>query len=120
MPVCHGPATPRPSGRRSRSSSFIERLHAARNEEYAELVDETERFQEEVARERRKEQYTFADLEDVEGNLERLRRFLTRIQVRDAFGAFGQAPAVEAIERCAMALEAFAHDVYERQEGGAA
>src|SRR5437870_1044063 len=50
----------------------VARFNAARDEEYEEVVDETERFREEIARERRKGKFTFAELEDEETNLERL------------------------------------------------
>jgi hypothetical protein len=96
---------------------IIERFNMARNEEYEEVVDEAERFREEVARERRKGKFTFAELEDEESSLERLRKYLTHVQARDAFGAAGGSRAVAEVARCAEVLEAFAQEVYERQEG---
>jgi uncharacterized protein YdbL (DUF1318 family) len=39
-------------------AKMIARFNAARDEEYEEVVDETERFHEEIARERRKGKYT--------------------------------------------------------------
>lgn len=96
---------------------IIERFNVARNEEYEEVMDETERFREEVARERRKGKFTFAELEDEESNLERLRKYLAQVQARDAFGAAGCSRAVAEVARCAEVLEAFAQEVYERQEG---
>jgi Protein ChrB, N-terminal len=95
----------------------IARFHAARDEEYDEVVDETERFHEEIARERRKGKYTFAELEDEESNLRRLRKYLAQVQARDLFGASGQARAAAEVEHCAEVLEAFAQEIYERQEG---
>jgi hypothetical protein len=97
-------------------ANVIARFNAARTEEYEEVVDETERFCEEIARERRKGKFTFAELEDEESNLERLRKYLAQVQARDTFGAPGQAQAVPAVERCAAVLEAFAQEIYERQE----
>jgi predicted RNase H-like nuclease (RuvC/YqgF family) len=95
---------------------IIARFNAARDEEYEEVVDETERFAEEIARERRKGKLTFAELEDEESNLERLRRYLTQVQARDAFGAHGQAQAVAEVERCAQVLQEFAEEIYAHQE----
>jgi hypothetical protein len=97
-------------------AKMVARFNAARNEEYEEVVDETERFHEEIARERRKGKFTFAELEDEETNLERLRKYLAQVQARDAFGAEGQARAVAEVERCAVALDAFAQEIYERQD----
>ena len=93
----------------------VSRFNAARDEEYEEVVDETERFREEIERERRKGKFTFAELEDEESNLERLRRYLAQVEARDAFGAKGRAKAAAEVERCAEVLEAFAQEIYEHQ-----
>jgi hypothetical protein len=97
-------------------AKIVQHFNAARDEEYEEVVDETERFREEVARERRKGKFTFAELEDEESNLERLRKYLAQVQVRDTFQAEGLARAAAEVERCATVLEAFAQEIYERQE----
>ena len=91
------------------------RFNAARDEEYEEVVDETERFREEIARERRKGKFTFAELEDEESSLERLRKYLAQVKARDTLGAQGAARAVAEVEECAGVLEAFAQEIYERQ-----
>ena len=93
----------------------VSRFNAARDEEYEEVVDETERFREEIDRERRKGKFTFAELEDEESNLERLRRYLAQVEARDAFGAEGRFKAATEVERCAEVLEAFAQEIYEHQ-----
>jgi hypothetical protein len=93
----------------------VARFNAARDEEYEEVVDEAERFREEVARERRKGKFTFAELEDEESSLERLRKYLAQVQVRDTLGAHGAVQAVAEVEECAAVLEAFAQEIYERQ-----
>ena len=96
---------------------IVERFNAARDEEYEEVADEAERFREEVARERRKGKFTYAELEDEESNLERLRKYLAKVQARDSFGAAGAPRAVAEVEQCATVLEAFAQEIYERQSG---
>jgi ChrB-like protein len=93
----------------------VARFNAARDEEYEEVVDEAERFREEVARERRKGKFTFAELEDEESSLERLRKYLAQVQARDTLGAPGAARAVAEVEECAVVLETFAQEIYERQ-----
>jgi hypothetical protein len=94
---------------------IVARFNAARDEEYEEVVDETERFREEISRERRKGKFTFAELEDEESNLERLRRYLAQVVARDAFGAEGRMQAEVEVERCAEVLDAFAQEIYEHQ-----
>jgi hypothetical protein len=93
----------------------VARFNAARHEEYEEVVDETERFREDIEREKRKGKYTFAELEDEESNLERLRKYLAQMEARDAFGAEGRVRAAAEVERCAEVLNAFAHEIYQRQ-----
>ncbi len=97
-------------------AKIVARFNVARDEEYDEVVDETERFHEEIARERRKGKFTFAELEDEESNLERLRKYLAQVQARDAFEAAGYARAAAEVEGCAVALAAFAQEIYERQD----
>ncbi|MCA1731640.1 MAG: hypothetical protein LC751_20225 [Actinobacteria bacterium] len=93
----------------------VAHFNAARDEEYEEVVDETERFREEIERERRKGKFTFAELEDEESNLERLHKYLARVEARDTFGADGRARAAAEVEHCAEVLEAFAQEIYEHQ-----
>jgi hypothetical protein len=95
---------------------IVQRFNAARDEEYEEVVDEAERFREEIARERRKGKFTFAELEDEESNLERLRKYLAQVQARDTFGAAGAARAAAEVDHCAEVLEAFAQEIYQRQD----
>jgi len=93
----------------------VERFNGARDEEYEEVVDETERFREEIERERRKGKFTFAELEDEESNLERLRKYLAQVEARDTFDALGGGRAAAEVDRCAEVLEAFAQEIYDRQ-----
>jgi hypothetical protein len=95
----------------------ISRFNLARDEEYGEVVDEAERFREEINRERRKGKYTFAELEDEETNLERLRKYLGQVEARDWFQAPQHARAVAEVERCDQELKVFAQQIYERQPG---
>ncbi len=98
-------------------AKIVARFNAGRDEEYEEVVDETERFGEEIARERRKGKFTFAEREDEESNLERLRPYLAQVQTRDTFGAAGQVHAVAAVERCAQASRTCAQAMCERRDG---
>jgi len=94
----------------------VARFNVARHEEYEEVIDETERFREEIARERRKCKFTFAELEDEESNLERLRKYLGQVRARDAFGSDAYARAEAEVEHCARVLEEFAHEIYQHQD----
>jgi hypothetical protein len=93
----------------------VAQFNAARDEEYAEVVEETARFRTAIDRERTQGKFTFAELEDEVSNLERLRTYLAQVRARDAFGAAGQAKASAAVEQCAEVLAAFAEDISARQ-----
>ncbi len=96
-------------------SRIVIRFNAARDEEYLEVVDEAERFREEIDRDRRKGKFTFAELEDEESNLERLRKYLAQVRARDCFNAAEYTRAAAEVERSAAELELFSQEIYEHQ-----
>lgn len=92
----------------------------ARNEEYAEVVENVERMEAELDRETAAGKFTFAELEELDSDVERLRKWLARVQARDYFEGTRQAEAVERLDTAAKRLEVFAATVYEREGGIAA
>jgi hypothetical protein len=95
--------------------NLIQRFNQARNAEYAELVDNVERFEDEIRRESSKGRLSFAQLEDIEADWEKLQRWQERISPRDFFQAPGRSGATEALEQGQAALEAFTAQVYARE-----
>jgi hypothetical protein len=92
--------------------NLIQRFNQARNAEYAELVDNVERFEDEIRRESSKGRLSFAQLEDIEADWEKLQRWQERISARDFFQAPGRSGATKALEQGQAALEAFTAQVY--------
>lgn len=103
----------------SPSPSWEERTIAGfnqiRDEEYAEIVENEERFEDEIRRETRKEKFTFAELEDVEAEWEKLKRWHERVVARDFFGAPGRKEAEVRLEEGGRMLNGFTRQVYERE-----
>jgi hypothetical protein len=97
----------------------IARFNAARDEEYAEVIDEAERFRAEIEREKGLGKYTFAELEDEDSNLERLKRYLAQVESRDTLGAPNRGGARAELEACVRDLERFSQEIYERNEPAA-
>ena len=97
-------------------------VNRARDEEYEEVADTAERLVEEIARETRKGKLTFAVLEEVEGERERLERWLERVRARDACGAPLRPHAEAKLAEAHAELERFADEVHRREgahgEGG--
>lgn len=96
---------------------LIARFNALRDAEHAELGKAVERFEDDIRRETRKGQFTFAALEDVESDWEKLQRWQGRIDRRDFFAAPAQAVTGEAMVRAGAALSDFTA-VVEAQEDG--
>jgi hypothetical protein len=94
-------------------------FQAARDDEYAEIADRCEDFLAQVQKEYDACHFTYAELEENEVDLVKLRNWLARVRDRDVFGAAGREPAERALARCEQTLEEYAARVYaEEAEGG--
>ncbi len=71
-------------------------FQAARDDEYAEIVDRCEDFLAQVQKEYDADHFTYAELEENEVDLVKLRNWLARVRDRDAFGAAGRDAAEQA------------------------
>ena len=87
-------------------------FQAARDDEYEEIVDKCEDFLAQVQKEYVARHFTYAELEENEVDLVKLRNWLARVTERDAFGAAGRDAAKEALARCEKTLEEYAARVY--------
>jgi hypothetical protein len=94
---------------------LLARFNQARDAEYAEIVENVERFEDEIRRERSKGRFNFAQLEDIEGDWEKLQRWYERIRTRDFFDAPGRRSTDDALARGQAALEAFTAEVSARE-----
>lgn len=87
--------------------SIVEAFSRERSDEYNEVCSRVPAFLEEIAMERGRGRATYAEVEESEADLERLRKWLGRIEARDYFDAEGRAAAEQAIKRCIAALAEF-------------
>ena len=93
-------------------------FQAARDDEYEEIVDKCQDFLAQLKKEYEASHFTYAELEENEVDLVKLKNWLERVRQRDAFGAAGLAPAQKWIAECEQALEAYAARVYAEEEEG--
>lgn len=100
-------------------SQLLEVFNAARDDEYEEIVDRCNDFLQQVAKEYTAEHFTYAELEENEVDLVKLKGWLDRIRTRDVFRARGLQHAADALEHCESALEDYAARVY-AEEGESA
>ena len=87
-------------------------FQAARNDEYEEIVDRCEDFLHQVQKEYTENHFTYAELEENEVDLVKLRNWFAKVRERDAFDADGRQAAETALEACEQSLEAYAARVY--------
>jgi hypothetical protein len=87
-------------------------FQAARNDEYEEIIDKCEDFLRGVQKEYDENHFTYAELEENEVDLVKLKNWLERVRQRDTFGAAGRRAAEKGIEDCEQSLEAYAARVY--------
>jgi hypothetical protein len=90
----------------------IARFNQARDAEYAELYENVERLEDEMARESRRGKFTFAELEDLESDWDKLGRWRERIVARDFFAASGRSDTDAVMDRARASLNDFTHRVY--------
>lgn len=84
-------------------------------QQYAEIVEECEtKFVKEIEFEHFRQNYTFAEAEEIEQDLEKIRRWYARARVRDWFGAPGREAVVAWLQRCTELLDDFFATVHAR------
>ena len=93
-------------------------FQAARNDEYEEIVDRCEDFLQQVKKEYAQNHFTYAELEENEVDLVKLRNWFAKVRERDAFDANGRQAAEKAIDECEQSLEAYAARVYAEEAEG--
>ena len=91
---------------------------AARNDEYEEIVDKCEDFLRQVQKEYDENHFTYAELEENEEDLVKLRNWFAKIVDRDVFNADGRPATERALEACEQSLEAYAARVYAEEAEG--
>jgi DNA-binding transcriptional regulator PaaX len=87
-------------------------FQAARNDEYEEIVDKCNDFLAGLEKEYTENHFSYAELEENEVDLVKLRNWLSRVRERDAFGAAGLQQALSCLADCEEKLEAYAARVY--------
>jgi hypothetical protein len=93
-------------------SEVYNAFQAARNDEYEEIVDRCEDFLQQVKKEYAENHFTYAELEENEVDLVKLRNWFAKVRERDVFDADGRQAAEKALDECEQSLEAYAARVY--------
>ena len=96
------------------AKEITQRLIQECDVEYAEFINNCSDFLDEITAESHKDRFIFAELEENEQALERLRSWLERIQKRDYTGSGLASRAKELLAQCQKAFEAFSAEIYRR------
>ena len=91
---------------------LLQTFNAARDDEYEEIIDKCQDFLGQVQKEYDAHHFTYAELEENEVDLVKLRGWFDRIRLRDVFGAGQVETTMEALKKCEQVLEDYAARVY--------
>lgn len=100
------------------NAMLIQRFQQQAEEEYQEFLGRCRDFHSELEHERKIQNLTFAELDENEAELAKLRSWLPRIRERDLFKTQGYKEAVESLNACEKDFQAFSQQVYEAQDFG--
>lgn len=101
---------------RAQEEKVIARFKADRDEDYVEFLRKCADFEQEIAKEVEAKHFTYAELEENDEDLKKLRNWLEKIKKLDFHNAPLRAQAEAHLARCEELLDAYAHQVFEAQD----
>jgi len=101
-----------------RVESLTAEFRAARAEEYAEIRREAEQLLAHIARETEHREFTYTELEELEQDLTKLKRWADQVRERHYFGESCHSALQTLLEQCERALESFIDQASEEAEPG--
>jgi DNA-binding transcriptional regulator PaaX len=93
-------------------ADVVAAFNAARDDEYAEIVDRCQDFVAQVEKEYVAKHFSYAELEENDEDLVKLRNWYAKVQHRDVLGAGGMQAVIDALAICERTLEDYATRVY--------
>jgi hypothetical protein len=101
---------------RAYEEAIIAEARASRADEYAEIAREAEHFLVHAAREREHRDFTFAELEELEADLSKVRRWYEQVRARDYFATENAGSIDDLLARCDDALASFLEEASRHTE----
>jgi len=95
---------------------LIEQFNRQRREEYSEVIEQCEEFFKEIEKEISRKNFTFAELEENEDELNKLYRWFKKVAERDVFNCEMRAKAEELLKKASEEFEKFSAMVYEKNK----
>lgn len=98
-------------------AKIIDGFIAQSNLQYDEIIENCEvNFAKEIEFETFRQNFTYAEVEEIHQELDKIRRWYERTIERDWFGAARREDALKSIQHCEQLLEAFEEKVFLKQE----
>jgi len=98
------------------ASEVTANYNAARDEEYEEILDKCRDFLAEIDKETAAAHFTYAELEENDEDLTKLRGWFDKVRARDVLAAARREETEAALRDCATALDGFADHVYRTED----
>ena len=101
---------------RVQEDKVVARFKADRDEAYREFIDKCADFEAEIAKERAANHYTYAELEENDVDLKKLRGWFDKIRKLGFYGATLAAEAEDRLHACEALLDAYARQVFDAHD----
>lgn len=101
---------------RAQEEKVVRRFTADRDEAYHEFIDKCADFEAEISKETAAEHFTYAELEENDVDLEKLKGWLAKIRKLDFYKAPLSEEADKRLNHCTTLLETYAKRVFEAHE----
>jgi len=100
----------------TQNTKLKEQFMKERELDYKELLEKCGDFENEIYKETKKENYTFAEIEENEHEIEKLNIWLKKIEKKDFFGCEMKNEVLKRLDQCTILLNQFSTEVFERDE----
>lgn len=100
----------------AQEKEIIEEFNRLRNKEYEEVIEGYETLLREIDKETKAEKFYFAELEEIEKDLQKLKGWLDVVTERDFFRADLQGEVLRLMKDCEQKFNDFSHEVFSREE----
>jgi hypothetical protein len=97
-------------------TDILERFHQDRAEEYAEFKEQCADFLQELEKETQRKNFSFAEYEENEQDLEKLVNWLEKVKTRDFLGSSHASEAEAWLQKCKNTFQEFAEQVYVNED----
>ena len=96
----------------AQEAKVLARFKADRDDQYREFIGRCADYEKEIAKEREKNKFTYAELEEEDTDLRKLQGWLDKIRKLDFYGAGLKDEAEARLKTCEELLDTYARDVF--------